>query len=427
MDQQEKLNEEENRKASEMKEDTAVDIDAQIDQIMSSEPEKGKKKKRDKKKRFWSSWSKKGKIITAAAGVLVVWVVGSGLFGGSETAFPVSVMSLEKGQIAETLTVNGPISGTDSVDVVSNLHTEVLDILVKEGDQVKKDQLLAVLDSTQLQKEMEIAQNGYAKAGSDYEAAKLNYERLQVLAQTGAVSDLELETAKNAMENAGYQLKNQEFELEQKKDDLVDTQVISPIDGTVVRVHSKVGRFADKTEEDKPMFVIENLENLEMEIQVSEYSIGKVAVGQPVVISADILNGETVFGEISAISPTGEEKGGGSTERVVPATIRIIDKNSRLIAGITAKAEITLAEAVDTFVVPVSALMQQDDGTQAIVTVENNSLHMIPVETGVESDIQIEVFPAEGFQLTEGMQVVTIASPQLTEGMQVMITAGQEE
>lgn len=61
-------------------------------------------------------------------------------------------------------------------------------------------------------------------------------------------------------------------------------------------------------ENDAPLFVIENLDNLELEIKVSEYTIGKVAVGQEAEISADILNGETVHGEVISISPTGEEK-----------------------------------------------------------------------------------------------------------------------
>lgn len=99
----------------------------------------------------------------------------------------------------------------------------------------------------------------------------------------------------------------------------------SPITGTVVRVNSKVGQFADKPEDEKPMFIVENLDNLEMEIAVSEYSISKVRVGQKAQIDADILNGKSEEGEVVSISPTGEEKGGGSSERVVPATIRIAE------------------------------------------------------------------------------------------------------
>ena len=119
--------------------------------------------------------------------------------------------------------------------------------------------------------------------------------------------------------------------MEKKKEELDNTQIKSTIDGTVVRVNSKVGQFADKVEDDKPILSIENLEQLELEIKVSEFSIGKVKVGQMATITADILDGETAEGEVVKISPTGEEKGGGSTERVIPTTIRVDGGSSKLI------------------------------------------------------------------------------------------------
>lgn len=64
-------------------------------------------------------------------------------------------------EIQNRLSVSGPVSGTDSVDVVSNLHAEVLEIPVKEGDKVTKGQVLAVLDDTDLKKEVAMAKNDY--------------------------------------------------------------------------------------------------------------------------------------------------------------------------------------------------------------------------------------------------------------------------
>ena len=61
-------------------------------------------------------------------------------------AVPVNVMSLTRQPIKEKLSVSGPVSGTDSVDVVSNIHAEIITMNVKEGDKVTKDQILAVLD-----------------------------------------------------------------------------------------------------------------------------------------------------------------------------------------------------------------------------------------------------------------------------------------
>ena len=171
-------------------------------------------------------------------------------------------------------------------------------------------------------------------------------------------------------------------------------------------------------------FTIENLETLELELKISEYSIGQVEVGQRATITADIMGDASAQGEVVSISPTGEEKGGGSTERVIPTKIRVLDKDSKLIAGITAKAEIILDEAADTWVIPISALRTEADGSSSIVLAENGVCRVVPVETGVESDISIEIFPAEGIELSEDMEYIVAPDASLTDGSKVEVLSG---
>ena len=410
-----------------------------------------------RKLHFWKSWSRKKKIITGVAAAAVALLVISRIAGGNkEMAVPVMTAPLEKSDIKEVLSISGPVSGTDSAEVVSRLHAEILEIMVKEGDKVKAGQVLARLDPTDLQKEVEIAQNaydlavaerdeaqlaaenGYAKAVQDQRAAKLDYDRKSQLFANGDISQLEMETARDALNDAsrqvrtftlengravanesyGLRIKNAEFELEKRKRDLEDTEVTSPIDGTVVRVNSRVGRLADTVDDDRPLFAIDNLEHLEMKIEVSEYSIGKVKMGQKANISADILDGETEEGIITAISPTGEMKSsGGSTERVIPTTIQIQNTDTKLIAGINARAQIVLNEATDTWVVPMGAVLDKEDGT-FLAIVENNAVKLIPVERGVESDVALEV---KGEALTEGFSYIINPAPSMTDGMPVTV------
>ena len=406
-------------------------IDRQVEEIMTDEDSadgSGKRKKKRRKKarsgekpslkERWKGYSRKRKIITVvvvlAAAAFLLSRCGRGEKG--PVAVPVNVMSLTRQPIKEKLSVSGPISGTDSVDVVSNIHAEIITMNVKEGDKVTKDQILAVLDKTDLERDLQVAQNaydlavvnkqekdksealGYEKATQDLRKAQADYNRNSALYAAGDISQVEMEQAANALNDAkrqveGYnvvngrgaadasyelQVQNAAIDLEKKKEELENAEIKSTIDGTVVRVNSKVGQFADKVEDDKPIFSIENLDQLEMEIKISEYSIGKVQVGQTAVISADILDGETVEGEIIKISPTGEEKGGGSTERVIPTTIRIDGSNSKLIAGITAKAEILIRESEDAFVVPVTSLIDDGEATY-IAVVEEQKVRRIPV------------------------------------------------
>ena len=445
----------------------AQEIDLRIAELMAPGEDAGRGKNREKgrsRARLLARWKRmsRRKKILAAAGILAVFVLaGRAAAGGEKAGVLVTVTPLAKKDIQEKLSLTGPVSGTDSVDVVSNIHAEITEMHVKEGDAVTKNQVLAVLDSTDLAREVEIARNtyelavankeekdkeaalGYEKAVQDYQKASLDYSRNSQLFAAGDISQMDLEQSANALNDArrqmeGYrvengrgvaeesyalQVENAAFELQKKQEELKNAQIKSSIDGTVVRVNSKVGQFADKVEDDKPMFSIENLEQLELEIKVSEYSIGKVQVGQKAVITADILDGASVEGKVVKISPTGEEKGGGSTERVIPTTIRINGDKSRLIAGITAKAELLIREAKDAFCVPATAVFDRGDGP-CIAVAENMRVRIIPVTLGVDGDVEVEVIPREGDVLTEGMQVITNPEPQTEDGTAVTIAAG---
>lgn len=426
------------------------DFDRELEQLMSESGEKKGKKRRGKKK-----------IFIAAGVIAVVGIAGLKYMGSRETKIPmVATVTPEYKELKNRLSVSGPVSGTDSVDVVSSLHAEVLEIPVKEGDRVKKGQILAVLDDTDIKKEEQIAKNdyelavstfeekdreakrGYEKAVQDLKSAQDNYDRTKSLYDGGAVSLVDLENARNDLADARrgteaftlkdgkpsagdsyrLQIEKARFDYEKKSEELEDTRIKSPIDGTVVRVNTKVGRFADRIDDNEPLFVIENLDVLEMEIKVSEYSIGKVRVGQEAEITADILDGGSVKGEVVSISPTGEEKGGGSTERVIPATIRIMEDDTKLIAGITAKAQIVLEEEENALAIPASALLEQD-GETYVQAVKDNKITRIPVELGVESDVEIQVIPKDGAELDDTVPVVLTPDVNYAEGMEVLSMA----
>ena len=428
------------------------EFDKELDSLLAGTTEK--KPKNPKRK----------KIIIAAA-IAILGITGIKLLSGGKDMVPVvDTVNPVRKTIQNRLSVTGPVSGTDSVDVVSNLHAEILEIPVKEGDKVTKGQTLAVLDDSDVRKTADIAKNdydlavstcaekdkearnGYAKAIQDLNTAQANYDRTKALYDGGSVPKVDLETAENGLNDAkrerdSYTVKNgtavaddsyrlqiekAKYDYEKATESLEDTVLKAPIDGTVVRVNTKVGRFADKMENDAPLFVIENLDQLELEIKVSEYSIGKVALGQEAEISADILNGGTVHGVVDSISPTGEEKGGGSTERVIPTTIRITDSDTKLIAGITARASIVLEESENALTVPVSAVMEKD-GTAYVQELTDGVVSWVPVTIGVEGDVEAEIIPQEGHALDENSLLIAEPGEQYPEGMAVNSAAKQGE
>lgn len=385
---------------------------------------------------------KKKIILVAAIAVVVTAGVKLALGSGEPAGEMVSTALAEKQDLQETLRLKAVLEGTESAEVVSRLHYEVKELLVKEGDRVKKGQLLAVLDSTDLSQEMSLKkgsltllQKQQAETLRDrqveYNNAKKAYDDTKALFDIGAASKAELDDAKekldaipaengkavlSAVEKQTLANTNQEISIQASTMD--DCQIRSMIDGTVTRVNTKVGRFADETEDDKPMFVIENLDTLQMKVMVSENDIAKVSVGQKVDITADILNGESVAGEVIRISPTGELKDGTASERVIPVYISVKEKNDKLIAGITAKATIHIAEATQALTVPYEAVSELEDGSTVVYVVnEDNTIHIVPVKLGLETDLYVEI---KGGELKEGQTIVLNPSPALTEGMAVL-------
>ncbi len=430
----------------------------------------------------------KKKGIVLAAAIVLVAIGGFQLKQGmqkKEKAPAITTSPIAVKDLTQTLSLSAPLEGTDSVDVASRLHYEVQELYVKEGDQVTKGQLIAKLDTSQIEKEIAALQDNLKLLQVQYQEGEKNtdqavalldaqledtlktrqkeYEtaletknqaerslsQLKTLQEVGGATVDEVKAAetklaqaqrevdsysvvngqvqlteqeKQQMENTSssstattaQSIQNAKNEIARKKADLADCQIVSSIDGTITRMYTKVGRFADDpTEDGKPMFVIENIDRLKMKVNVSEYDIAKVAIGQDVTVQADILNGETVHGTVTNISPTGEAKS-GSSERVIPVEITLDADTKTLIAGINAKAVIAVKEAKQALVAPVETVLDHLDGTYSVVRQNaDGSLEDIPVTLGVENVLEIQLISD---QLQEGDQLVSNPTMDLIKG-----------
>lgn len=436
---------------------------------------------------------KKWKILIAIILIAVIAFAGFKIKNNDNTpkGIQVTTFPVEKGNIEQVLETTAPLTGTESIDVVSKLHYKITEINVKEGDKVTKDQIIARLDTESLQKDIKQLQDNvellqiqlneaknstnnsyelaksqldeniankqkeYEKAVSVMNEAERKLKNVQTLfdggietAENVKLAQLEYDNAKREVENynavngqivaTASELQNLENisdvsniesmeknieiaqrNIERKKEELSECNIKSGINGTVTRVNSKVGRFADDTENSKPMFVIENIDRLQMKVNVSEYDISKIKEGQKVTVGAEVLGEETVEGVVSRISPTGEEKS-GTTERVIPIVIDITGQNDKLIAGINAKAKIHINESIDTLYVPLECIHDDGDGKYSIYRVnEENKIEIIPVELGVENDVNIEI---KGEGIDVGNKIIMSPDPTtMTEGTVVMV------
>ncbi|WP_326909506.1 efflux RND transporter periplasmic adaptor subunit [Sedimentibacter sp. MB31-C6] len=392
--------------------------------------------------------------------VLLIFIVAVSVFlvfnkNTKEPVFNANIMSLETKTIEQIISVKSTLDGIEKAEVVSPLNYEIVDIKVKEGDIVSKDQVLAVLDSEELEKDisevesqielmnleqqekLQSKQIEYDKALLQLKELEKSYNQNQILFENEIITEeafkdieSELNTAKKNIES--YNVANGKIvstpaeeklieikkkELLQKKEDLEKVYVRSPIDGTVTRVNVFLGRYANDTENEKAMFIIENLEQLQMKVYISEYDIGKIKKGQEVEIYSDILGQDFVNGTVARISPTAEQKENNSMERVIPVLIEVLEKPDELIAGVLATAKIKVDKSEDVLTVPSGALIQESDSAFKVFVINSdNTIKSISVEIGLETDLETEIYSSE---LTEGMKVIINPDNTYVDGMTV--------
>ena len=374
----------------------------------------------------------------------------------AEPVIAANVSHLEKKTIEQTISVKAPLEGIEKADVVSPLNYEILDIKVKEGDIVKKDQILAVLDSEELEKEIDAAGNQiqlaqleqqeklkatqveYDKAMSKVAELEKSFNQNKELLENEIITQETFEEIENNLNEAKKGLESfnasdgkvnlseaevkdveiKKQELEKKKEDLDKVYIRSPIDGTVTRVNVNLGRYAKDTEDEKAMFVVENLNKLQMKVLVSEFDVGKIKTGQQAEISSDIMGADNAEGVVARISPTAEQKDNNSMERVIPVLIDITERPESLMAGVIATAQIKGGEADDVFAVPTGAILEDENGQDKIFAVnDDGSVKSIAVETGMETDLETEI---TGSGLAEEMKIVVNPDSSYSDGMIVL-------
>lgn len=410
-----------------------------------------------KQKKSWKKRVKKKYIFLA----LLVLAGGYGaknfLSPKQQVDIPVKMGNVTTRDIEETLLVEGPVSGSETAEVTSALNNKILQINVKEGDYVTKGQVLAVLDSTDIQNEISQAQQklelsklttdetvrqqqtNYDNAVITMNEAKRVLDQSQSLVEAGAISEDEFILAKQAYEKAvvavdGFHTVNGKVvptesqkksisldrnTIAMKQKDIEKTLIKSPINGTVTRVNARLGRYAADTENKAAMFVIEDLVNLNVKVRVGEQQIGKIKLGQQVTISSNILGKQTLAGVVDSIAPSGENKDASGTKKVIPVTIKITEKSDVLIPGVTAKSKIMIASKKGIKAVPSEAVHADLEGNNHYVyrVLEDNTVKKVPVQINLQDAFYTEIMSDE---LKEGDKIVLSSGEEiLQEGSKV--------
>lgn len=301
----------------------------------------------------------KKKLLIIVSIVAVIIIVGAFLFipknRNSKKEFTYS--KLERGDIKTLVSCTGTISAKGTVKVGTGVSGTVSKVFVDFNDGVKKNQVLAVLDTTLLELAVSQAEASLVKAISQYEYDLKNYENYKSLYEQKLVSDSVFSEAK-VTKDASYASKlNSETELKRAKSNLGYATITSPIDGIVINRDIEEGQTVAASYSTPTLFTIAlDLSNMQIKALVDENDIGKIRVGQSVNFTVESYPNETFSGSVVQIrlEPT-------TVSNVVNYYVMIDAKNNKklLLPGMTATIDIVIEEKNDALLVQSSVLKFQ--------------------------------------------------------------------
>lgn len=311
-----------------------------------------------------------GRWLWAAAALIVValWLWLFNPFGEKTAAVRYETEPARVGELVVNVSATGTIEPTNQVEVSSELSGTIAEVFVDYNDLVEVGQPLARLDTTKLEAQLEVqkAQVIAAEArveqaqASLYEAAE-NFENAQALEERGVTSHQGFIAAQTAYDSAVAALQIADADrnladaqLAMQQADLDKAVLASPIKGIVLSRDVDAGQIVAASLSAPVLFTIaEDLSQMELQVDVDEADIGRILVGHDATFTVEAYDDRVFPARISKVRYAPETVDGVVTYKAILA----IDNSELLLRpGMTATAEITVAEYRDVLLVPNAAL-----------------------------------------------------------------------
>lgn len=367
-------------------------------------------------KKYW-------KIIAA---IIIIILIGTYFLSKKESAAGYNTAAAETGNIRQTITASGYINPLSTVIIGTQVSGTIKEIYVDYNSEVKKDQLLALIDPdifkatvAQKQAALDIAKAQVNVQENDIVYYKKTLNRIEKLNSAKYSTEKELESAQRDYDNAVAQLKLQQAQVKQAEaalqsadTELRYTNITSPVDGIVISKSVEVGQTVAASFSTPELFTVaEDLTKMEIEASVVEADIAKVKVGQVVHFNVDSFPDEVFVGTVKQVRNEAITTSNVVTYSVI---IGIDNTDLKLKPGMTANVEIITAEKDDALIVPNQALRFYLDENQryqqkGIWILKNGAPQRINITEGISDDNHTEILSDD---IKEGDQIIVSRKDQ---------------
>ncbi|MCK4584406.1 efflux RND transporter periplasmic adaptor subunit, partial [candidate division WOR-3 bacterium] len=286
------------------------------------------------------------KKIIIGVGVLVVILIIVAMnakFKGK--AIEVKAEKVKKGEIKSIVSAPGRVSPKNDVNISSDIMGKLIKLNVREGDKVKRGDVISELDRTREEAAVEVARSSLLSAKASYEMKSTSFERTKKLYEKLLISKEEFEVGKTDFRMAELTVEERQANLKNALENLNKTIIKSPINGVVTRLNVEEGETVVTGTMNNPgtvLMVLSDLSQMEIECEVDESDIVDLEIEQFAEINVDAF-GDTIFeGHVVEISNAGRTSGMGTQEEVTNFKVKVaFDKtDSRLRPGMSSSVDI---------------------------------------------------------------------------------------
>ncbi len=363
--------------------------------------------------------------------LLIVAVVGKkqGWFGKA-LSVKVAVENAEKRTIVETITANGKIQPEKEVKISPDVSGEIVELTIKEGDDVKYGQLLLRIkpDTYISQRERSMAaissaRARLAQAEAQYTQADLSFKRVKQLFEEQAISRSEFEqadanfnVAKAEVDAARFAVISSEASLKEANENLSKTSIYAPMSGTVSMLLVELGERVAGTNlmAGTALLRVADLSRMEAQVEVNENDIVKVNLGDTALIEIDAYLDQKFKGIVTEIANSAKTTG-VSADQVTNFDVKILVlqesykklmdtlKSNPFRPGMSVSVDIQTESKPDILTVPIQSVTTRTDTTKVSNTVSDKDIRTLvfitdgkyalakDVKTGIQDNNYIEI------------------------------------
>ena len=387
--------------------------------------------------------SKKTKIIVGTiVGVAAIGALTAAIRNKDKDVPRVTTAKVEKVDLVSKVTANGKIQAQRKVDMSALVMGQIVNLAVKEGDHVKKGQLLLQIDRAQLAAQAQASEATLAAMRHDLDAArstaaqaKFDYERASQQHEGDILADAELQRAKSALETAEANLAGTESRMNStmatlaaSRDSLSKTTVTAPIDGIVTALPVKEGEVTVIGTMNNPgtqLLTISDMAEVEAVMMVDETSVPGVEIGHKATLAIDAYPNRKFEGTVTEVGSSPIPKNDpdlltlmqNSEAISFKVKIRIDNPPDTIRPGFSVTADIVTARREGATAIPIQALVVRDvekkdkapaagraETEEGVYTIKDGKLVFEKVKTGIAGELLIEVTegPKPGQEIVTG-------------------------